>query len=345
MSIIYIGNFLGSHAGFYSGPNQWLVDSLIVRKFNVKYASSKLNKTGRLFDFLKLIWTERNETKLAFIDTYSTQAFYFAFLASCFCKILRLEYVLVLHGGNLPYRFKKSKYMVNWLFANAFRIIAPSTYLCKASIDAGLQEPIVIPNPIKVENYIFKSRSKLRPHLLWVRSLQSIYNPKLAIDLIAELKFKYPDIKLTIVGPDKENMLPSLIGMVMSKGLGSNVVFTGKLSLKEWTELSVSHDIFLNTTTIDNTPVSVLEAMALGLPVVSTNVGGIPFILKDGHDALLCESNDLKAMKEAVENLLKDSALVQNLCLNARRKIESQYKDSVILTQWMELISSSINGY
>lgn len=341
MSILYIGNFLGSHSGYYSGPNQWLVDSLLAKGFDVKYTSSKLSKVARLFDFFNLLWSERNQGKLVFIDTYSTQAFYFSFLSACLCKILNLNYLLILHGGNLPSRFKQSRKMVKWMFANASRAVAPSPYLCQASKEEGFTEPLVIPNPIAIENYTFTSRSKLRPHILWVRSLQHIYNPALAIDLIAEMKKKYPDVKLTMVGPDKENMLPALMQKVSTLGLESNVSFTGKLSLQEWIKLSSACDIFLNTTTIDNTPVSVLEAMALGLPIVSTNVGGIPFILEHDHDALLCESRDLKAMEMAMDQMLHDSALVQSLCRNARNKIEKQYNGSTILSQWIELIESS----
>ncbi len=338
--ILYIGNFLGSHLGFYSGPNQWLVDSLVNEGFKVRFTSSKLNKARRLIDFVNLLWSERKKGKLVFIDTYSTQAFYFSFVASYLCNIFKLKYILVLHGGNLPDRYKRSHKIVKWMFANASCVVAPSKYLYQASVDASFVGPIVIPNPIPIKNYKFTSRARLRPHLLWVRSMQDIYNPSLAIDIVAEIKKKQTNVKLTMVGPDKENMLPSLKEKVNFMGLESNVHFTGKLSVQEWTDLSINCDIFLNTTNIDNTPVSVLEAMALGLPVVSTNVGGIPYILNNGHDALLCESGDVESMVVAINQLLQDSILVQHLCLNARAKIENHYNGSIILAQWLELIRS-----
>ena len=62
--------------------------------------------------------------------------------------------------------------------------------------------------------------------------------------------------------------------------LNQKIEFVGYLRKIEWLELARDHDIFINTSTIDNMPVSILEMMALGLPIISTNVGGIPFILE-----------------------------------------------------------------
>ena len=94
--------------------------------------------------------------------------------------------------------------------------------------------------------------------------------------------------------------------------------------------------MFINTTNVDNTPVSVIEAMALGLPVVSTNVGGIPFLLEDGVDALLVEPNDQEAMCRAIERLKSDPELVKQLTLNARKKVEN-FDWEVVKHQWKKL--------
>jgi glycosyltransferase involved in cell wall biosynthesis len=98
-------------------------------------------------------------------------------------------------------------------------------------------------------------------------------------------------------------------------------------------------DIFLNTTNIDNTPVSVLEAMACGLCVVSTNVGGIPYLLEHEHDALLVPPNDPQAMATAVHRLLNEPDLAERLSRNARQKA-AQCDWSIILPQWEALLTS-----
>ena len=80
-----------------------------------------------------------------------------------------------------------------------------------------------------------------------------------------------------MVGPDKDGSLEKTKQYAKEKGVLHRVRFTGGLSKTEWIELSKDYNIFINTTNVDNTPVSVMEAMALGFPVISTNVGGVPF--------------------------------------------------------------------
>ena len=96
-------------------------------------------------------------------------------------------------------------------------------------------------------------------------------------------------------------------------------------------------DIFLNTTNVDNTPVSVLEAMACGLCIVTTNVGGIPHLLEHEHDALLVPSDDPAAMAAAVRRILTETGLAARLSHHARAKAE-RMDWSVVLPQWESLI-------
>jgi glycosyltransferase involved in cell wall biosynthesis len=101
--------------------------------------------------------------------------------------------------------------------------------------------------------------------------------------------------------------------------------------------------MFLNTSTIDNAPVSVLEAMACGLDVISTNVGGIPFLLQHEHDALLVPPNDAAAMADSVRCLLSRPDLAERLSRNARAKTE-QMDWPVILPQWEQLLLEAQKG-
>ena len=100
-------------------------------------------------------------------------------------------------------------------------------------------------------------------------------------------------------------------------------------------------DVFINTTNIDNTPVSLLEAMACGLCVVSTNVGGLPYLIEDGVDALLVPPDDSQAMAAAVRRILTEPGLAARLSSNARKKIE-RFDRSVILPQWEELFEKCL---
>jgi glycosyltransferase involved in cell wall biosynthesis len=84
---------------------------------------------------------------------------------------------------------------------------------------------------------------------------------------------------------------------------------------------------------VDNTPLSILEAMACGLCVVTTRVGGIPYLLRDGHDALLVPTNDSRAMADAVRRVLHEPGLAARLSRNARETVEG-FGWQHVLPQW-----------
>ncbi|MCK5815852.1 MAG: glycosyltransferase, partial [Flavobacteriaceae bacterium] len=116
---------------------------------------------------------------------------------------------------------------------------------------------------------------------------------------------------------------------------------TGVLSKKEWHKVSEDYDIFINTTNVDNTPVSVMEAMAMGLPVVTTNVGGIPYLLKDGEDAFLVPSNDHVAMTLKIIEIIEGEVNIQQILQAARTKVE-QFDWSVVKNGWIDLFENDI---
>lgn len=275
----------------------------------------------RMLDMLWHVLKLRNTIDVILIDTYSTSSFWYAFLVSQLARILKLRYVPILHGGNLPHRLQNNPRLCRMLFQNAHQNIAPSHYLLHHFKLHGYVNTVFIPNTIEISNYTFMERKTAVPRLLWVRSFAAIYNPTMAVEVLRKLKKKFPDALLCMVGPDKDGALVST--KALAKAYELDVTFTGKLSKKEWISLSADYTIFINTTNFDNTPVSVMEAMALGLPVVSTNVGGIPYLLEDGVDALLVEANSVSQMVAAVERLCTDSHLATSITRGARTKVEA----------------------
>lgn len=124
-----------------------------------------------------------------------------------------------------------------------------------------------------------------------------------------------------MVGPDKDGSLARC--KKVAAELNLPVTFTGMLKKKEWIALSKDYNIFINTTNFDNMPVSVMEAMALGLPVISTNVGGLPFLIDHEIDGILVPPNNPAAFVNAINKLRENPVLVNTLSNNARSKIEA----------------------
>jgi glycosyltransferase involved in cell wall biosynthesis len=102
-------------------------------------------------------------------------------------------------------------------------------------------------------------------------------------------------------------------------------------------------DIFLNTTNVDNTPVTVVEALASGLCVVTTSVGGIPYLVEDERDALLVAADDPRAMGDAVRRLLRAPTLAEQLSTQGRQNALAR-DWSLLLPRWERLLRSVANG-
>ena len=334
MKLLYLGNRLSKH-GFNKTTIETLGLHLEQEGFGVYYASNKKSFPFRMLDMMRSVVLYRKQVSYILIDTYSTKAFWYAFFCSQLARVLNIKYIPILHGGDLPNRLKNNPKLCQMVFANAYKNVAPSGYLKQAFESTEFKNVIHIPNSIEIDKYEFKTRAELTPKLLWVRAFASIYNPQMAVKVLQQLQEKYPSATLTMVGPDKDGSLQTTKAFAESIGVAVN--FTGQLAKEDWWQLASEHDIFINTTHFDNTPISVMEAMALGLPVVSTNVGGIPYLLADKENALLVNDDDDKAMKEAICSLLEDQQKASDLTLNARHFIE-QMDWNVVKEEWKRVL-------
>jgi len=333
-SILYIGNKLQNKRSNVSSIHT-LGNLLESENYDVHYASSMVNKALRLLDMIFTFLKYRYKVNYVLIDTYSTQNFYFALVISQLCRLFQINYIPNLNGGNLPMRLEKNPKMSNLIFKNAYMNISPSQYLKKAFETYGYKNVKYIPNSIVIENYEFKERDVKNIKLLWVRSFSEIYNPKLAIKVLKKLKEDNIDAELCMVGPDSDGSLAKT--KKLAKRLNIKVTFTGKLSKKKWVNLSKGYNIFINTTNFDNAPVSVIEAMALGLPIVSTNVGGIPFLITDKKEGLLVEKNNTDAMVKAIKSIYTDNELAVMLAKSARKKVE-QFDWQIVKYSWIDIL-------
>ncbi len=334
--IIYVDNFLTGH-GHTPTTGTTLVKLFRDEGYDVIQTSSKHNKLARLADMLATIISHRSNS-VVLIAVYSTSAFYFAYACTLVCRLFYIPYIPCLHGGNLPQRITQSPGLSKAVFSHSFINVAVSGYLQKSMTDNGWKS-MVIPNNINLAAYPFKARAICKPNILWVRSFHSIYNPLLAIRIVHTLKNKYPDATLTMVGPDKDGSMEKCKALVNELNLEQNVQFTGLLTRDEWIQVSASHDIFINTTNFDNLPVSVVEAMALGMITISTNVGGVPYLIDDFENGLLVAAGDEEAFVAAIENVLQNAVLALKLSEGARKKAE-QFDWAVIKVVWNNLLNT-----
>lgn len=318
MRILYLGNKLKSH-GFNPTSIEVLGEKL-KELGEVVQVSEYKSPVLRFLDMAKAIYVNKTSTSLVLIDTYSTNGFYIAYYSALICQKLKLPYVPILHGGNLPWRLENSKEKCDRFFNNAAFLVAPSGYMRKKFKQKGYTKIKLIPNQIDLSKFKFKERKSAAPRLLWVRSFASIYNPLLAIDVINLLTKQYPDAHLCMVGPEKDGLMNACMEKVVGLGIESNVEFAGKKTRKEWFEIAADFDIFLNTTNVDNTPLSVMEAMAMGMCVVTTNVGGIPYLFANHIEGVMVDPNDPELICKEVIKIVDAPEYANHLSCKAREK-------------------------
>lgn len=333
--ILYIGNAL-THKNVTVTTIETLSTSLREEGYDVIVVSRIKNKIGRFLDMISVIMKHRKHIDIVLIDTYSTTNYWYAVYVAKLCRFYKIPYIPILHGGNLPERIRRSVSSARKLFQNAYVNVAPSHYLMEAFQKEGYTNIRHIPNTIDLFKYPFKHREKCTPTLLWVRSFATIYNPMMALQVLKELQKTYADATLTMVGPKKDESFDRCSAFAKAHNLP--VKFTGKLSKEEWISLAASHDIFINTTNFDNTPVSVIEAMALGLPVISTNVGGIPFLIDHYKNGILSEPENIASFTKNITQLIENKEIANEISLQARAHSKS-FDWELVKISWNDALS------
>lgn len=339
--VLLVGNFLSEKQGS-RGVCEDLAIKLTDDGWNVITTSDKKSRMFRLLDMLQTTWSHRHQYNIALVDVYSGAAFTWADLVCRVLRYLHKPYMLTLHGGNLPTFAIDHSYRVKKLLESASVVTTPSNYLLE-HMRSYRNDIQLVPNPLDLDKYKFKNiQSNIQPKLIWLRAFHDVYNPDLAIKVIAELSSSVPDVELIMVGPDKgDGSLQRCQQLANKLSVQKHIQFIGgvpKTAVPHWL---AKGDIFINTTNIDNTPVSVIEAMACGLCVVSTNVGGIPYLLNHEQDSLLVSPTEPEAMANAIRRILTEPALVDRLSRNAHAKAK-QFDWTVILPQWESLLTKVI---
>jgi glycosyltransferase involved in cell wall biosynthesis len=239
-------------------------------------------------------------------------------------------------GGEAEQYFQKSIHWVTPTMNRAAKIVVPSDYLKTIFSKYGF-EATAIPNIVNLERFKPREKSletaKNEFRLIVTRNLESIYGLPTAIKAVAVAKKEIPNLKLLIAGsgPQKEVLLV----LIEEFGLQENISFVGRLGPGEIEHFYSEADIMLNPTTVDNMPNSVLEALASGLPVITTDVGGIPYIVEHEETALMVPVGDDQEMARQIVRLYKDKAIRQRLVKNGLEEA-AQYGWPEVKQSWID---------
>ena len=260
-----------------------------------------------------LLLRELKHADVVHIFSASYWSFFLAPLpAVLVARFLRRPILLNYRSGEAPDHLRRSRVARKTLQAVDQNVV-PSRFLQDVFRSHDIPAR-VIPNIIDRNRFRFRLRDPLRPNLLSTRNLEPLYNVACTLRAFARIQRAYPDATLTLVGSgSEERALRRLTEELTLRG----VTFAGRVPPEDVWQYYARADLYVQTPNIDNMPSSVLEAYASGLPVVSTEAGGVPAILTDGVHGLLAAIDDDARIANHVLRLLGDSRFARRIALAA----------------------------
>lgn len=347
--VLIVGTHLSQQGG-HRTPSEDLRDRLVqTGEFDVISCSDRRYAAARLVHTLITISRNWGRVDVVIVDVFSGRAFLLAEFACAWSRRSGARTILTLHGGGLPKFARQTPKRVRRLLRSADHVTSPSAYLADRFAEVCSVE--VIPNPIDLARFGRRASDPApargpggRTQLLWVRAFHAIYRPWAAVKILHRVTQTNRHVELTLVGADKKDgSLERVRATADELGVADKVRVILGLPHEQIADELQRADVFLNTTSIDNTPMSVLEALAMGVPVVSTSVGGIPYLVQHGQSALLSPLTDDEAMARNVLRLLDDPDCVERL-RKGGFAVAAAHDWSQVMPRWQVLIRQATKG-
>lgn len=245
-------------------------------------------------------------------------------------KILGKPIILNYHSGEAPDHLRRSAVARFGMRKLVDGNIVPSTFLRDVFRSFGIASDVVH-NTVDLRRFAFRPRASLRPRLLCTRNFEPLYNIPCVLRAFARIQAQFPDATLTLVGSGSQQAAIRECAQTLQV---RHVTFAGRVPPEDIHRYYAAADIYIQAPSIDNMPLSVLEAFASGMPVVSTDVGGVPSILRHGVDGLLAPDDDDDALAAAVIRLLNTPSLARDLAASAHATLAA-YEWPVVREGWL----------
>lgn len=273
-----------------------------------------LRAVFRLLPYLSHLWRAAGRTDLFHVMANSGWSWHlFAAPAVWVAKLRGKAVVVNYRGGEADDFFTRAIAQVQPTLRRVDMIIVPSAFLEKVFANRDFITRIV-PNIVDLSRFMpdhSRKRNLAAPHIVVARNLEPLYDNTTALKAFRIVREAIPGARLTIAGSGPERA--QLEAMATELGVADAVVFAGRIDNEHMPTLYREAELALNPSLADNMPISILEALASGVPVVSTNVGGVPFLVEDEKTALLVPPRNPERMAEAVLRVLRDESLRERM--------------------------------
>ena len=288
------------------------------------------NKILKFFGVLFFLFVNLKKYDVIHIQAHSRFNIISVVIAVIWAKVLRKKIVMMYYGGAAKEFFSIAPIVFKKIFTQIDQIVVAGNYVQSAFTQLGIKS-IIIPHVIDEKRWVYRHRESTENHLLWIRHLLKEYNPILVLRVFEKLKLRVPGLKLKIVGTG--DLQGTMEEYIIAHAL-TDIEMKGRVTHEKLKYLFNWSNIFINTTNVDNQPVSVLEAMICGCPVVSTNPGGIPDIITHGETGMLSNPGDVDAMVENLIYLMENRKVYSRISKMGRKFVQNTFGKDIIYKQW-----------
>lgn len=321
--ILMIANYKPGSGGI-SSQVDLLTSCLQSEGYEVGVFNTKGNVVYRLVCLFRLLRKGR-DFDVFHIHTCSYWGFLTAVYGVVAGKYLGKRIVLTYHGGGADSFFKKRKRLVRHFLLKTDVNVVLSVFLGKV-FDEYLIPYTIIPNVVELDANRFKERETIHPRFISIRTLYPLYNIECVLRAYGRVKSKYAESSLLIVG---DGPLKEALQQYVKEHDLQDVIFTGRVENSAIYDYLDRADIMLSASRTDNMPVSVLEGMNAGLLVISSRVGGVPYMIEDGQNGLLFQSDNDAELAEKIFIAIKEQGHSKAMIVKARRSMDKYSWKSV----------------
>ena len=266
-------------------------------------------------------------------------ASYYSYLFCCAPAILigrmyRVKVLVDYRSGEAEDHLRNWKLTAVPILRLADMIVVSSGYLQSVFAQFGLRTRTIV-DIVELDTFVYRDRKPIRPVFLTSRLHEPLYNVPCVLRAFALIQERFPEASLTVAGDGW--MRPQLEDLARELRL-KNTEFVGRVAFERMPALYDGSDIYLTATDLDNMPGSVIECLACGVPVVTTDAGGVPYLVTHEKTALIVSRNDHRAMATSAIRLLEDNDLVLRLT-RAGRESARQFTWPEVRTRWLQAYS------
>jgi len=286
----------------------------------------------RLIPYLVALWRAAGRVQVMHVFANSGWSWHLFAAPAVWIAYLRGTPVLINYrGGEAGEFFRHSFRWVLPTVRRASAVVVPSRFLEQVFAQWSI-DTVIVPNIVDLSRFgPGAGAASGRPHVIVTRNLEPIYDIETALRVFHRLRRRYPGARLTVAGTGPE--LERLRALAEDLGIAEAVHFAGRMDNDDIPELYRSANLMLNTSRVDNMPISILEALASGVPVVSSDAGGIPHLVDHEVHVLLAPPGDVDALTEHATRLLDDGPLRQRL-VEAGIRRAAEYGWDRVRGQW-----------